>query len=111
MDLEELIQRIKAKPGMFVRIIDLDHISCFVSGFLFNSIMNDRADDMESAFNGKFHAWARHALERKYNIKFDVDRGYVFYIEQLETSPNRRLELFFDLCEEFFNELRKKGCN
>ena len=54
----------------------------------------------------EFHDWARRKIEDKRGIKFELAVGYDDYIEAVCENGEQEIALFFELCEEFFEEMR-----
>lgn len=105
MNVKQLIQQIRLRPGMFVGNPSLESIHHFISGFLCNNIMTDRADNIDLAFKNQFHNWVRNDLEEKRAMKFNQERGYVFYISQTFPSAEQQIDAFFEMSERFFQEI------
>ncbi len=108
MNLEELIQQIKKRPGMYVGCIELEPVVHFINGFIFSNLVADRIDNVEMEFKEKFHDWARRKIEKRYNIKLEEHRNYLFYIKHVSIDSEENLKIFFQLCEDFFEELHKR---
>lgn len=107
MNVKSLIQQIKLRPGMYVGDPNLEAISHFISGFLYNNTVTNRADAVDLAFRTQFHEYVKAKLEKTQNIKFCGARNYVFYISQTFQSTEQRLKTFFELCDDFFIEIEK----
>jgi hypothetical protein len=105
MNVKQLIQQIRLRPGMYVGIPTLESIHLFISGFLYNNIMTGRADYVDSAFKKQFHSWVRNELEEKNGMKFTKEQNYVFYINQAFPDAEQRINAFFELCNRFFQEI------
>ncbi len=104
MNAEELIKRIELKPGMYVGTPSLEAISYFISGYLYNTIESNRADSIDIRFKNSFHSWVKAKIEREYFIKFNEQRNYVFYIQQVFQNNEDQINEFFKLCHAFFEE-------
>ena len=61
---------------------------------------------MDINFKRRFHDWARQRIEERRGVIFDLDVGYDDYIEAVCENGEQEMTLFFELCEEFFEEMR-----
>lgn len=107
MNIEELVSLIKSRPGMFIRKNNLDILSHFIDGFFFNRYMEEKQDKVDEEFQQKFNDWVRNWIKKNKKITLDKNRKYVFYIQQVCKEEDERIQMFFELCDEFFCELHK----
>lgn len=107
MNVENLVKTIKLRPEMFIGTPSLKALFYFISGYLYNLIESNRADDIDKRFKNDFHFWVKDRLEREYSIDLDEQRNYVFYIQQITKNDEEQIDEFFRLCDEFFNEQSK----
>jgi len=107
MNVESLIKRIESRPEMYVGKPSLEAIFHFINGYLYNNIEANRADDVDMAFKNRFHEWVKVRLEKDYSIKFDEQRNYIFYINQVFQDTEQRMNAFFELSNHFFSEIEK----
>ncbi|WP_020224855.1 hypothetical protein [Holdemania massiliensis] len=105
MNIKELIQLVKRRPGMFIGDLKLEYLYHFINGFLFNNISTSRADEIDEAFKREFHQWVREWIKENKNIEFDEDRNYLYYIQEVCKSQEQCFTMFFELAEEYFKEL------
>ena len=82
-------------------------------GFLYNNFRCNRNYPIDERFMWEFHDWARRKIEEgkgiildKRGIKFELAVGYDDYIEAVCENGEQEIALFFELCEEFFEEMR-----
>lgn len=77
MNIEQLINTVKKRPGMYVGCIELQPMVHFVNGFMFNNVISDNMDAVDKEFREKFHDWVREQLEngRKRQLDFIGKRG------------------------------------
>lgn len=106
MDIEQLINIIKSRPGMFIGDLNINNLRNYISGCLFNNLICDRKYPIDIIFSEKFHDWVKRSIEKKRGIKFELDVGYADYIEAVCENGEQETALFFELCEEFFEEMR-----
>lgn len=110
VNIKMLIQRIKDRPQMFVGEIgelSLEILSSFIRGFLYSNINANRAETIDSTFMYEFHSWVKDKLEKSRNVDLGSGRNYVFYLSEVYEEPKEQLDAFFELCEEFFEEVEK----
>ena len=105
MNVANLIKKIELRPAMYVGFPSLEAISHFVNGYLYNNIEANRADDVDMAFKTNFREWVKANLERDYLVKFDEQRNYVFYINQIFQDTEQRINAFFELSNKFISEI------
>lgn len=108
MNIEQLINNVKKRPGMYVGCLELQPVSFFIDGFMYNNVSSNNMEIVDKEFREKFDDWAREQLEKKYNIELEKYRNYFYYISQVNPNPEEGLKIFFDLCDEFFEEFHKK---
>jgi len=108
MNVSELIEIIHKRTGMFAENICLEEISQFIGGFVFANVRSVQIDEIDIAFKNHFHEWVRKTIELEYNIRFEEDRNYTYYINAC-FEPEKRLDIFFDMCDRFFSEYREKS--
>lgn len=107
MDIEKLIKMIKGRPGMFVgNNLNVRGVSLFIKGFLYSSIGNKSEYKIDTLFRENIDEWVRCAIEQREEIRFEEQRGYVYYIETVCENGEQEMALFFELCEEFFEKQR-----
>ena len=106
MDIEQFINIIKLRPGMFIGDANINNMRNFIGGCLFNNLICDRKYPIDITFKRDFHDWARRKIEKRKGIIFDLDVGYDDYIEAVCENGEQEIALFFELCEEFFEEMR-----
>lgn len=108
MDIEKLIECIKKRLLMFIRELNFDYLSHFLSGFLCYSMSIQEINNIDKIFKQEFHNWAKKWIEKNKNISFDEQRGYSFYIKSVCKTQQECFDLFFDMCAIFFNEIHSK---
>ena len=110
MNIKMLIRQMKGRPQMFVGEIgefSLLLLSRYISGFLDSNRAADRAEVVDSMFKYEFHNWVRNKLKKSRCVEFDIERDYVYYLSEVFEDPKERLDVFFEFCEEFFEEVEK----
>lgn len=109
MNAENLIKLIERRPGMFVGEPDLESFQNFVNGYLFNNIEAKRADNIDWAYKNYFDEWVRDYLEKKYSMKFEEKKNYIFYINQVfPGSEEQKINVVLSLSKEFFSEIGRR---
>lgn len=108
MNVKKLIMQMKTRPQMYVGEPNLESIYHFINGFLYNNISANRADDIDLEFKNRFHNWVKERLERSQDVKFNAERNYVFYLNQVFQDSSQKINIFFEFCEDFFCEMDKE---
>ena len=103
-----LIMQMKTRPQMYVGELNLELIYHFINGFLYNNIITNRADDIDFKFKYQFHNWVKEKLEKDQDVKFHVERNYLFYLNQVFQDSIQKINIFFEFCEDFFGEIDKE---
>ena len=88
-------------------LLELQPVSFFIDGFMYNNVSSNNMEIVDKEFREKFDDWAREQLEKKYNMELEKYRNYFYYIAQVNQKPEEGLKIFFDLCDEFFEEFHK----
>ena len=108
MNIEELINTIKLRPGMYVGCLELEPVYHFIRGFLFCIAVSNNKSKIDIDFRNYFHDWVRMQLEKRYNTKLEENSNYLCYISEVCPDPEEGLALFFELSSEFFDEMHKR---
>lgn len=108
MNIEELLALIKPRPSMFIGELNLEFLQQYINGFLFNNVITKSCDEIDQRFKEDFHAWVKKKLEEERNKELPTSRNYVYYINAVEQNEKEKVELFFNLASEFFEELDTK---
>ena len=102
-----LISEMKQKPEVYIGEVELERIQLFISGYLFCNIVNNQADYVDYSFKNGFHKWVKEYIEKLKNMKFSEQRNYVYYISQA-FEAEESVDVFFDLCNHFFEMIEKE---
>ena len=108
MNIKSLVQTLKLRPGMYVGNTELESVYQFINGFLYNNIATNRVDKIDKEFKDQFHEWVKFRIEKKNNMEFDMESNYVYYISQAFVDTDDQLKLFFELTDDFFQEIEKR---
>ena len=49
----------------------------------------------------------KNTLEKEYNMELEEHHNYVFYIGQVACEPEEETKIFFELCHNFFDEVKR----
>ena len=109
MDIEQALKLVKRRPGMYIGTPNIKALRHFIEGFLFNNIKCNRGYPLDECFIYKIHDWMKQKIEEKCDRKFDLSMGYDYYIEAVCDSGEQEVDLFFELCEEFIEEMKNKN--
>ena len=106
VNVEQALHIVKQSPETYIGTPSINALQLFISGFLFNNLRCNRNYPIDINFKRKFHDWARRRIEERRGIIFDLDVGYDYYIKAVCENGEQEIALFFELCEEFFEEMR-----
>ncbi|OWR32519.1 hypothetical protein CDO73_02635 [Saccharibacillus sp. O23] len=107
MDIEELIRKIRGRPGMYVQDKRLDYITYFISGFYYHGSMTGTAEPIDIHFKEQFHGWVRDWIADNRGLTYQGESGWYEYITFSTQSNEEAFDLFFKLAEEFFAEFHR----
>ena len=108
MNIEQLINNVKKRPGMYVGCLELQPVSFFIDGFMYNNVSSNNMEKVDKEFRENIDDWAREQLEKKHDIELERNRDYIYYITKVNQNPEEGLKMFFGLCDKFFEEFHKK---
>lgn len=95
MNIEELINAIRRRPGMFVQDKRLDYMRYFITGFYCHGAVSKTAEIIDYHFNEKFHVWVREWIKGNLGIEFVEERGWYEYIILSTKKQRRSVRLVF----------------
>ena len=105
MNVEQALNIVKQSLETYIGTPSINALQLFINGFLYNNL-SYRNYPIDECFMWGFHDWARRKIEEGKGIIFDLDVGYDDYIEAVCENGEQEIALFFELCEEFFEEMR-----
>ena len=92
---------------MYVGCKKLEPIFHFLNGFMVSNYLSHRTNWVEERFKNEFHDWVKNTLEKEYNMELEEHHNYVFYIGQVACEPEEETKIFFELCHNFFDEVKR----
>lgn len=104
MNVEEMIKRIRLRPGMFVGEIKLSHIEQFIGGFRYNNTISGRDEDIDVYFRSEFYDWTLQWLKKNYCEVDRIGSTCTIRIKQVVPDEKGAIDVFFKICDEFFAE-------
>ncbi|MCI8713640.1 MAG: hypothetical protein HFH23_15600 [Ruminococcus sp.] len=104
MNVKQLIENIKKRPGMYILEFKIEYLDHFLNGFLHARIHDRKAEEIDLVFKEEFHEWVRRWIKDNKGIVFDIDMGYFYYIQQVCENQEQCITMFFELSEDFFDE-------
>ena len=109
MSVEELINRIKGRLGMYIGEPNFDYLYYYISGFLYNNSATNRVSDIEKSFSYEFHKWVQKWIRENKGVHIEEEIDYHSYIKIICKSDEECINLFFELCSIFFKEFHNKN--
>ena len=110
--IEELIQRIKQRPGMYVHEVRLDYVYYLIFGHNGCASQVKIRTQKDVYFQTKFFKWLINWARENWNK--DYSGQYVFWyqiIDQNTNSPEESVTKFIELAEQFFSEYEEEERN
>lgn len=105
MNIKEFISAVRNRPRMYVKEERLDYVYYLIIGYLGSNLSNDNIDKEDSKFHSFFPEWLL-AWTKVYVDKGYERKNFFWYciIKDVASSENEAFELFFKLCDEFFQQ-------
>lgn len=113
MNVEKLINAIDKRPGMYVCPINIESIYNFICGYLVgrkNQLFELPPDPIDAEFLASFGKWSfRWIIKNKYSgYKFESFAWFKMF-QSVTQDDNEARELFFLVCQEFFECFRNEN--
>ncbi len=109
MHIQELIQNMKKRPLMYIKEVRLDYIEHFLLGFSYSVLKKDE-NEIDKLFHGYFQKYVIKWIRDNIDADYQVDSlWYHTSIRDITEGESQAVELFFKLCEEFFDEYNEIG--
>ena len=109
MNVKEFIKLIKKNPRMFVDENRMDYIEHVIYGFVSCNLLNKRGDNVDMQFHTFFWKWMVTWI--KINIDGNYEEKYYSWnktLKDVTSNEAEAIELFFQLCDLFFDEYENK---
>jgi len=110
INIEEKISNIRKRPKMFVYEIRLDYIYYLIAGSLGSNMGSPDVQDIDIAFKHDFNQWVEEWIYEKKEI--DFRRKVVVWYKIISSCTNgddEAVNLFYQICDEFFEAYHKKN--
>ena len=108
MEIEELIDAIQRRPGMYLLEERIDYIFYFLFGYCrANSELED--DNMDRRFCYWFWKWLLMWIKDNVDSEYQI-KAMVWYedIRRIAGDEQKAVTLFYDLCKMFFEDYKEK---
>lgn len=108
MHIDELIHAMQVRPKMFVREVRIDYIFHLLTGYC-----GANADlpnySMDRKFCAWFGKWLIMWIENNVDAKYRPESA-CWYDDIIRITPDgqNEVDLFFDLCDKFFDDYENK---
>lgn len=108
MYIEETINSMKRRPGMYVKKENVEYIYHFVSGnCLACQYLSD--DEMDRMFNEWFGKWLLQWIKENVSPQYEPVIFYWYLdIKAIAGGEEKEVPLFYELCEKFFDDYRNR---
>ena len=108
-DIEQLIGRIKKRPGMYLgkKDINVKELYMFLCGFYVAKSLNKVNTDLDTSFYRNFSYYALEWLKNK--GKLNQDEFTFNWYKFFESYDKEGITLFYAVCESFFSEYHSKS--
>lgn len=105
MDIKEFIAAIQNRPKMFVEEVRLDYLYYLIFGYLGSNLMKEYSD-IDEKFSAHFYNYVLEWVRK--NVDENYERNSFFWyhiIRDVTNTEEEAVDLFFMLCEIFFEEI------
>ena len=106
MNIQELIKNIRKRPLMYIAELRLDYIEHFISGVSCGCLSDDNSIDkmFPNYFQKYIIKWIRENIDANYEVN-----SLWFYksIRDVTKDEHQAVEMFFELCDSFFDEYNR----
>lgn len=110
--LNEMIGYIKRRPLMFITSKKVENIECFLRGTGLAIQLYDEKTEFDEIFEKDFCKWTKDWLCMNRGLCFDEEYSkWSCYIRQASEDDEASFNLFFEIEEEFEQELQNRGEN
>jgi hypothetical protein len=107
MNIKELLEAIRKRPGMYVRVVNFDSVIEFIDNFLATKRICRINDEVDDIFSQNFPSWVceHFGVNKRFLNRWE----YVIYINS--SSDENALEIFFSLSNNFFENFKNQYKN
>jgi len=107
MHIEQLIQTMKKRPGMFVREEELDYIYHLILGYCGGKC--DAVREIDHMFSCWFGKWLLQWIEENIDTEYVPKSSYWYDdIKAIAGDEKKEVPLFYELCDMFFEDYNEK---
>ena len=108
MTIEQLLDAMKKRSGMFIIEERIDYIYYLISGYCgAKSYLEE--DDIDRKFRCWFGKWLLQWIEENINSKYKPMSSYWYLdIKAIAGGEEKEVPLFYELCEKFFDDYRNR---
>ena len=108
MYIEETINSMKRRPGMYVKKENVEYIYYFIAGnCLACQYLSE--DEMDKMFSSWFGKWLLQWIEENINPMYNPMKSFWYLdIKAIAGGEENEVPLFYELCEKFFEDYRNR---
>ena len=107
MEIKQLIDAMRKRPGMYVREERLDYIYHLISGYCGGKYGS--ACEMDYKFSCWFWKWLLQWIEENVDAEYSPKSCYwPDDIKAIAGGEEKEVPLFYELCDKFFEDYYKK---
>lgn len=108
MNIKEFIISVRNRPQMYIEEIRLDYIYYLVIGFLGSNLINKDSCIIDQNFKSHFFKWVLKWVKKNVDKEYEQKSFFWYHIfNEITSNEEEAVELFFNLCDEFFEEFKK----
>ncbi|MBR3603070.1 MAG: hypothetical protein IKL49_12220 [Lachnospiraceae bacterium] len=108
MYIEQLIDTIKKRPGMFMKEERIDYIYYFIAGYC-SACHQSSKNDMDKMFCCWFWKWLVKWIEENMDSQYETSSAMWYVdIKRIAEDQQKEVALFFELSKEFFDDYKNK---
>lgn len=107
MNLVDLIDLIKKRPGMYIGKCEIDRLYLYIAGFIICLKLNNLNDDFLMNYQKYFNFFVQFKVIRnsdeiiKRKLRFNNGMSFVQLIPFIEKDTQKQIDFYFECFDEF----------
>ncbi len=112
MNIQEFVKAVQSRPQMYVEKVRVDYVYYLIIGFLGSNLINSNECGIEQCFRLHFSKWLLEWVRENKDKQYNSTSFFPYTIlRDITNDEQEAVELFFELCNYFFEECDKNKDN